>query len=239
MPDWIERKDDALCGQAKIFSQGISADPAAFGATPEQAAELAEKFAAFEAAYLLTLRSSSDCTVATLEKNETRESLVDCMRARARTIRAMPSVTPSQRVNLHMSIAQPRRTRIPRPGDTPAITLGRPDGRSIPLRVQSTLAPTRRGLPSDVAGVQIFCFASIHLPPVSDTTWRPLGTFTKSHVTIDLNLADIRSGDAVWIVARYVNAKAQPGNWSGPVCTYALGPALMFKDLALFSPQAA
>jgi hypothetical protein len=105
--------------------------------------------------------------------------------------------------------------------------------------VKSTLTPTRRGLPRDVAAVQVFCIASREMPAISDMTWRPLGLFSKAHFTIDLNFPDIRSGDTVWIVARYTTAKSQTGRWSRPVQTYALGPAVIFKDLDLFTPRAA
>jgi hypothetical protein len=239
MPDWIERKDEALRAQASVFSAGISADPEAFGATPLQAAELAEKFAAFDAALRQTRQSFTDCTTATLEKTQARAALVECMRARARTIRAMPSVTQGQMAKLQMPVPEPRRKRVPRPADTPDIRLGRPDGRSIPLHANSTLTPTRRGLPRDVAGIQVFCIASATLPPISETAWRSLGTFSRATFTLNLNLADINSGDAVWIIARYVNAKAQPGNWARAVCTYALGPAMLFKNADPMQTRAA
>ena len=239
MPDWIKRKDADLQGQAKVFSEQISADPEAYGATPLQAAELAEKFAAFDAAYQLTTASGTDTTCAMIGKRDARAALVACMRLRARVIRGTPEVTSSQRINLEMGIDEPRRTRIPRPADSPEITLGRPSGRQIPIYAKSTLTPTRRGLPRDVAAVQVFCIASPQMPAISDMTWRPLGLFSKAHFTIDLNFHDIKSGDTVWIAARYTNAKSQTGKWSGPVQTYALGPAVIFNDLALFSPQAA
>ena len=239
MPDWIKRKDTDLREQAMEFSKGISADPEAFGATPLQAAELAEKVAAFDAAFRLTIASGTDTTCATIAKRNARAALVACMRLRARLIRVMSEVTSSQRINLEMGIDEPRRTRIPRPADTPAITLGRPREREIPLYVKSTLTPTRRGLPRDVAAVQVFCIASPNMPAISDMAWRPLGLFSKAHFTINLNFRDIQSGDTVWIAARYTNAKSQTGKWSSPVKTYALGPALIFKGLDLFTPQAA
>jgi hypothetical protein len=241
MPDWIERADDKLVGQARVFSAGISADPAAFGATPLQAAELAERAAAFSAAYYVTLQNFGDTTSATLVKSETRALLVESMRARARTIRAMPSVSAQQRVALSMSIPNPRRTRVPAPQDVPEVRLRPPGGRRIPVRVRSTLTPQTRGLPRDVAGVQVFAAHGKDCPPPNDlgVRWRPLGTFSRSTFDVEYNFTDARSGEMLWIIARYVNARSQVGRWSRTVYTYVVGPAMVMPESANFTAIAA
>jgi hypothetical protein len=241
MPDWIERADAELVAQAKVFSAGISADPGAFGATPLQAAELAERAAAFSAAYYVTLQSWADSTTATLVKSETRALLVESMRARARTIRAMTSVSAEQKINLEMSIPNPRRTRVPAPDDVPQVQLGPPDGRRIPVRVRSTLTPATRGLPRDVASVQVFAATGDSFPPLSDigTRWRPLGTFSRSHFDVEYNFADAKSGETLWIVARYANARSQVGKWSNAPYTYVVGPAMRFAGDANLTASAA
>jgi hypothetical protein len=225
MPDWIERPDDKLISQSKVFSAYIIADPSAYGTTPLVAADLADRQAAFAAAYLVTTKPTGNSAHARIVKNDARARLVELMRVLARTIRVLPTTDGATFATLAMPVPQGRRMRVPAPLDTPSVRLGRPDRRVIPVSVRSTLAAEKRGLPDDVKSVQVFGFAGDDYP-AADERWRLLGTFTTTKFNVEFNFPDVRSGDRLWVTARFINAKAEGGAWSTPAYTYAAGPVM-------------
>lgn len=160
------------------------------------------------------------------------------MRTLGRTLRAMPSVTGLDLLRLGMNVPDGRRKTVPAPIDKPWVILRPPQRRTIPVNVLSTLTPERRGLPRDVFSVQVFGFAGDVCPtPLSE--WQQLGTFSKARFNVSFNFGGIRSGETLWIVAHYANAKSQAGPLSNAVCTYAVGPAVMQTNLVRIPGRAA
>jgi hypothetical protein len=221
MPDWIERRDYDLEAQSAAFSNAISSDPLAYGATPEQAAELVERRTRFVELLHATSLSSGNSSSATFAKILARQSLCELMRSMGRVVRAMPSVLPIQREAMAMPVPQPRRRRgVPRPVHTPRIELSPPRQRSFVMRVRSLLTPETRGLPRDVKVIVVSVWVGEN-PDTSLAGWHRIAWSSKAKFTVHLLLPDVKIGDKVWFVAQYANGKAEAGPPSSAVYGYA------------------
>ena len=97
MNDVFPRRDTEVLASARNFKETVAADPAGFGMTPAQAAEIEAVFDNFEAKMRELAEERAALRAKVTEKREARAELEGLYRQRIRQIQSSPTVTDGQR----------------------------------------------------------------------------------------------------------------------------------------------
>ncbi len=119
--------DFQLHMSSRSFSQKISADPGAFGLSPERCAAYASVDADYQAAFVAAVTPETRTKAKIMAKNDARASLMALAASLAKIIDGTPTVTDAQRIDLGLSV---------RTAPTPLAALG------TPYKFVATLAPS-------------------------------------------------------------------------------------------------
>src|SRR5438874_7596773 len=102
--DWIQRRNAEFCSQARVFSETIAADAAAYGIDPADAAALSAEYADFAAKYQAAAQPDTRTSSAVVARDDARKILARHMREMGARIRANPAVTSVMRIALTVAV---------------------------------------------------------------------------------------------------------------------------------------
>lgn len=216
--DFLPRRQTELRDWTKAFSAAISASPATYGLTAQQAADYAALNDAFLETLWTTSRNSTRTPTSIVAKKDAMKALKAKARELARIIRANPAVTASQRRSLGLSIheADEASPRIAPPTQPPLVGVQSVRGRSVTIRLRDLDSRSKRR-PRGVHGATIFCHVG-DKPPGSIAQWQFAGQTTRTTCRIDFD-PTVEPGARVWITAFWVNPRLQRGPASTPIDT--------------------
>jgi len=212
MADFLPRREDLLLAWSGNFSRQVSAAPAEFGLTPEQADAYAQLHEAFAAALAKTEpQIRSMVTVA--EKNAEMGRLKTAARQLAMLVKGTAHVTAEQRLRLGINPGLRVAARQQVPTAAPVIAVERVRDTSAMLRLQDSQS-AGLGKPARVHGAMLFTFVGDH-PPTGIDGWNFHSSTTACSVQVDFSATTV-PGQLVWFTACWLNARLQPGPWSPP-----------------------
>lgn len=216
--DFLPDRELDLRQWSIAFSSRISESPEAYALTAEQAATYAALNAQFAEFVQLTNTKAGNSTANVVRKNVARKALVAEARKLARIIRASPAVTSAQRAALGLSVRDPGEegdtARLPIPAAPPKLWIGPAEAHRVKIRVRDKEHRTKRGRPPGVLGVMIFTYIGA-LPPADAEAWRFHDQSTRTTMTLSFP-GTVASGSTVWIKARWINPRLQPGPFCEP-----------------------
>ena len=191
----------------------LSATPAAFRITVEQADTLAGRATAFTLALVAWNDPATRTPIASADRRAAREALLDYARYLTGAINTDPLTTDSQRDALGIS-ARRRPTPVPVPTAVPLIDIEVSGRRIVTVRLHAD--GNRRGKPARVKGASLFTHVG-PTPPADVDGWRFEGITTRTKVDLDFSAAAGGEAATVWIAANWFNERGQTGNVCAPV----------------------
>jgi hypothetical protein len=203
-PFYVLSDADLLLWSAN-FSQKLTATPAAFGVTSEQAATYATLNTAFDTALAAWREPSTRTPVTSADKKAARKALLDEAKFLVAAINTNPAVTDAQREELGI---RPRKkpTPVPLPDVSPMIDIEQVSGRRVTLRLH---AEGRRGRPVGVKGASLFTAIGDE-PPVEIEQWKFEGLTSRTSKVI-VDFPESASASTVWVTANWYNERGQTG----------------------------
>lgn len=206
--DYIPSQEARLVTWSTNLKLKTAADAVAYGLTVAMATAYGLKHDAFVAAYQLANDPETRSPSNIKGKDLAKATLIQAARQIARLVQASP-VTDQQREELGLPVRDAEPTPVGPPAQPPLVTLVSASGRTIRIRLQDPLAPTRRGKPAGVAGAAVFSFVG-ETPPPTLADWRFEGN--TSRTTVDVAFpASVPNWSKVWIAARWFTARLQDG----------------------------
>jgi len=215
--DWVSRTLSGLQDQATAMHDAIALNVAGYGSTAPEMAQMQTLIDSFSAARTACNEPSTATEVTTAELHTQRDLLVAFMRSLGRRIQANPAVTNAMKVAATLPVRSTEPTPSPVPGTRAKVQLEKVVGLNIVVLVTDELTPTKKARPAGYACYELFSYVvQGNEPPPSDLEkWRYEGASTRALATIGYNAEDV--GKRVYIIARWVNRKAQAGNISDPL----------------------
>lgn len=216
----VPTKDTDLVNFAQNMDTRITATPSAFGLTSSQATVFHGYFAAYLAAYNADQAARAagikDKSLTTA-KDSAKRTLLGNARELYAFVQASTSVTDANKNLLGVTVRKTTPTPVPVPLVPPRIAVVSCVGHTVRLRFSDPAAPTRRGLPPGVLGVNIFSFVGED-PPAGTTGWHFDGGTGRN--TADIQFAStLAPGAKVWFTAFYFNPRKESGPATAPVGT--------------------
>jgi hypothetical protein len=237
---FLPNADAALLDWSRNFAARLSESGERYGISPAQAADYALKNAAFADAYHLVADPTTRTRPNVLAKNDVRAALRAAARRLALIIKSQ-AVTDDERIALGLSPRNAGRAApVARPAAAPLVGIRGVTGRTIRLRLCAT-DPPRRGRPPGVLGAVLFSYAlppaplaaaPAAVPPADLAEWRFAGHATRTVVDVTFP-ADLPPGTEVWLTARWLNPRLQPGPAARPVSTHLGGGCSLDTNLRL------
>ncbi|HEY7090293.1 MAG TPA: hypothetical protein VH518_19505 [Tepidisphaeraceae bacterium] len=203
MPDPIPRRDDVLLRWSNNLSEKISAAPADYGLTPQQASEYAALDHAYAAAYGVANAPATRTAGAISAKNDARRAVVARARQLARIIRALPGVTDVQRIDLILPPRRQRGVRSGPPKSAPGLHALSTMGRTVKVRLSDVDAPASRAIPRGVKAAIIM--ACVGEQPVGNPSSWPVRVMTSRTTAMIRFPASLPPGSRVWLTAQWSN----------------------------------
>ncbi len=215
--DFYPRPEAQILSWTAHFSAAINASPAEYGISPERAADYAMTQQTFAEAYAVARAPGTNSTVAVTAKEAARIALETATRPLVGIIKGRPTVTDAMRVNAGLSPRAARRGHVPPPQVAPLVHVRGTMGSVIQLRLGDAVS-LRYRKPRDVYGADLFACPGEHAPE-DPSQWRYCGSTTSTTTKMDVGPGHL-PGTQVWIVARWTNARMEPGPASRPVYTF-------------------
>jgi hypothetical protein len=217
-----------LLGWSLNLSTKLSADPAAYGLSAEQAAEFAAVHQAFADA-MAAVDPAIRSKVSVARKNDARDVLKAQARLLVSIIQGQASVTDSQKIELGLTVRRAPRA-IPAPLDPPGVLVTYVVGQTVHLRLYDFVT-ARRGKPPGVRDATIFSFVGDE-PPASLSEWTLQCNCTRTQIDIHFP-STLPPGTKVWFCAYWLNPRSQRGPVSKPVGTHIQGGIVVFHQNGL------
>lgn len=212
---FLSVSDAGLLAWTVNFNTLISADPAAYGLTAEQAAEYATLSDAYAAAYQTAVDPGTRTKGKVKAKNDARKALKDRARLLAKVIEGQVFVTDEQKIDLGLNVRKSPQP-IPVPDSAPDIDILSVSGRRVKIRLHNA-DNSKRAKPSGVAGASVFSYIG-EVPPSDTAAWKFEGNTTRTVVEVDIDPA-AQPGAKVYLTAFWFNPRAQSGPAAIPVTT--------------------
>jgi hypothetical protein len=209
----LAKTDGDLLRFAQNFSTLFAIDPTQYGGTPAMSASLATKVDDFQAK-LAACDPGVRNKVATLQKSNSRDSLVSALRLLFNLVNAQANVTDSMKAELGMTVRS-RPTRIPPPAFSPVIDIESVDGWTVYAKIHGP-DDAGRGLPAGCDGISIFSFTGGDEAPTDPSRYKFEANTTKTKVAIAFP-ETLAPGTKVWLTAFYYNERKESGNACSPV----------------------
>jgi len=207
---YYDLSDANLLLFAENFSQRLTATPAAFQITPQQATALAALVGSFDTTLSAWHDPITRTPIASRNKEAARLNLINELRSLVPFINNNPATTDVQRDELRIK-ARKRPVPIPTPGQSPLIDIESVSGRTVKIRLHGD--GSRKGKPKGVQGASVFTFVGAAAPTEIEQ-WKFEGLTTKT--SFDLNFAESASAGTVWVTANWYNERGETGIASAP-----------------------
>jgi hypothetical protein len=231
MPDstYLPRRESELKSFASNLCEYLSADPARFGVSVAQAADLQALCDLFIAKAALLEDPAQRTTPNTSEKNIAKKNLIDGpggIRQLVGIIQSFPGTTDADRVSLQLTVHRDEHTPVTPPKFAPKFIILSYAGQSIGYKLgcESTVTDGDGGRRArGVIGAMIYTFVGAEAPPLDTGKWQSQGVVTRSRGTLTFSSALVPPGSKVWITAAWINTRGQQGPLSNPIGTYLPG----------------
>jgi hypothetical protein len=217
MHDYIPSREADLLSWSSNFSAKITADPAAYGLSVQDATDLEPLVAAYASTYQTASDPHTRTPVAIANKRSAKAALIAHLRTLARRIQPNLQVTAAQRTQLGLPVRDRVLSPVPAPSDKPLLELCSEDVCRHTVRLLNEAHPTQRAQPRGTIGAQIFTYIADHgeAPPQDLEQWTLHGLATRSRFELTYHSRDV--GKKAWIAARWFNLKGQVGPRSDAV----------------------
>ena len=225
MPDFLPRREVDLLQWSCNFVRQIEQDAQAFGIPQPLAEQYAATHAHCVTQYQLALRPDTRTPTQLQLKREAVEALRRQARLLAGIAQRSPGMTNDKRIALKLKQRRPRRRAVPRPVQPPVVWIRSVSGSSFHIELLDKLTMDRKGLPAEVKGAQVFTCAGDECPADLDL-WRYHGQVSRARLTITF-ASELKPGTKVWVAARWVNPRLEPGPLSEAQCELIHYPTLM------------
>ncbi len=209
---YFRMSDANLLVWSNNFSQRLSATPAVFHISPEQAGAYAALNTAFDAALSAWREPVTKTPVASANKKAARENLLNMAKYLVATINNNPATTEAQRDELGIK-ARKKPSPIPAPSTSPIIDIISVSGRTVTIGLHAT-QPGKRGKPKGVKGASVFTFVGDEAP-LDPAAWKFEGLITRTK--FDIDFANSTQANTVWVTANWFNERGETGAACAPV----------------------
>ena len=188
----------------------------ALGLTEPQANELAARFEAFRAAFVLANQNTTRTPDVIQTKKTAKKAFIAEARTVTKIVQAYPGTTDTMRTSLKITVPDPDPTPVPVPAEAPKVTVAEVEGRLIRLQLRKDDSESR-AKPAGVRAAWLYSFVGEEMPTFEQMKFR--GATGKADTQIVLP-PDVATGSKVWISACWVNSSDKPGPVSLPVFTW-------------------
>ncbi len=219
--NYLPTRDAALITWATNFDQKVRAAYTDLGLSTDQATELTAALLLFSANHQTANNPDTRSPTAIIAKDGARHALVQLIRSLARIIHAHPAVTDVERSELGLSLRDRSQSPIPAPTIAPGLDIISAVGRTIHLRLHESSASLRRGKPRGVAAAGFYSSIGA-APPAELDDWHFHGHASRTRVSLAF-AAEIPPGALIWLTARWLNPRMQPGPLAHPVSIHLGG----------------
>lgn len=206
--DYIPATDAGLLAWSTNFNTVITADEAAYGLTPGQSAAYGALHTAFESALTAATDPGTRTPVTVAAKDSARTDLVASARQLAQIAQTYPGITPALLAEAGLTVPDPIPTPIPPPASQPVISLVSSTPLTHRLRFRDSILSNPRSKPPGAIGMELYAKIGT-TPPASIADCNYMGLFTRIPVQLSFDGADALKN--AYYIARWVNAKGQPG----------------------------
>lgn len=210
---YIPQRDADFNVWARNFATLIAADPSAYGVSGPDSAALWAAYAGWNGALEAATNLSTRTAGVILAKNRAKGELLMIVKRTAAAIRANPSVTSAQKIDLGMRAPSGHPSPVPPPGDSPTLNIVAMRPGEHLLEAIQFGASNPRARPRGATGLLVF--RSIADEPVQNPAQAAfLSLVTRGAFTSGFTRAD--RGKTATYFARWTNAKGELGPWSSP-----------------------
>lgn len=211
--DYIPVRDAEAAEWFRVFAEGIAADPAKYGLTAADAAEVAPKVQAFRDALAVSSdpRTRTVCTVA--EKNEARAAATLVCRGYAQRIKVSDSIPDPDKIEIGVRPLNRHRRPVRLTEAVPLlnVVLATPTQHLLRYRDSESGSAAK---PTGAVALQLFVHVGDGPAPANQLDARYCGTFTDNSVRVVHPSAD--GGKLATYYARWVSRRGEEGRFSLP-----------------------
>ncbi|HYO10148.1 MAG TPA: hypothetical protein VER17_14355 [Tepidisphaeraceae bacterium] len=210
-------RDQDLAAVAQDQAAKITATPALYGSNSSEATQ----FTTLTGNFVTSLNVATDPVTrnkgSVARKNLDRALLATFMRALNNRIQATPTVTAQAKLDLGLPLRDRTPSSRPAPAEKPVVAVVDIESLAHEVRATSEVAPSKRGRPDGVAGIEWFSYVAEQgtTPPADPEAWRYEGQSSRTEYVVDYNAAD--AGKYATLRCRYFNRKGEYGPFSDPV----------------------
>jgi hypothetical protein len=212
--DYIPQGDAALQLWAANYSSLITASPTTYGLIAGDATATAAALATYATQLTAATNPATRTSVTVAAKDSARATLVALIRSQVNKIQAVPTVTPTQKTSLGITVRSTTRTPVPAPTTRPLMTVVRSNGPVLDVRINDELTPDTRALPFGVLLCEVYIKLGVS-PGTDISTYRLLAQTGRSVNQFDVT--DVAAGAVMNFITRWVNRRGQPGPQSDVV----------------------
>jgi hypothetical protein len=223
MPDFLPSRESALLAWARSFLSKVSIDPPAFLLSQQQIDELSDCVDRFAECYARAESRETNSSVSVAQKRDSRRSLKQTARALARIVRAVPGLSPAQRVSLGLGAPDETMSPSAAPAEAPDVGLSSPSEGLLRVRL-SVPRSERRARPRNALGAMVFLHTG-ESPPATQNDWGTPVLTSTAEITIELSPATPR-GAKIWVTACWLGPRLQRGPCARTVSLNVAGGAV-------------
>jgi hypothetical protein len=207
----VNPTDQGLRVQSTTCKLAMAIDPALYGATAADLAELTAASSNFASTLSAHLAKQEEAHSARQLKDEARDLLAHTLRRLYKLMRATPDMTPALLTAADMPVADDTRSPIAAPTMVPTLILEKSGRLSHAFRVIDSENPTRRARPAGVIGFNLY-YKVGGAAPTSTAECTFGGLFSRPRFGIDFPAGD--GNKTVWYIVVAVTAKGLVGPMS-------------------------
>lgn len=221
--DYLPRRDAELMVFANAFAQKIAADPAAYGLTAGDAAQLGAAAMDYAARYAIARNPATRTAAAVAAKDGARKTLTAILRGYAMMIKRNGAVSSDAKVALGIGVYDVGLTPVPAPTTFPIIHITGATPLQHELRLGDSATPERTARPEGTVGLLLFCqVAAAEEPVPTDGAKAPfLAIVTRAIHRTSFDAADV--GKTAYYFARWFTERGLLGPWSQAVSMTVAG----------------
>lgn len=217
-------KDSLLVPYSTNFDAVLTANFATYGFTLEQAQAYTAVHTPYVAAVeaLNEARASGVISKPQREARDTaRQNLLDIGRPLYASVYESKTISNEDKTLLGVHVRAGSYTPHPVLKVAPAVLVDAVSVRTVTVKIFDSASRTKRGKAPGATGAYVYTYVGEDYP-ADPAAWTFQGTATKTTYDITFPSA-LAGGTQVWIMAAWLNTKAQAGPPSVPVSTYLQG----------------
>lgn len=218
MPSYIPGRGADLLLWSQNLATKLTAAPADYGLTLEQAAGFTTVQNDFAVAYAKANDPATRTPPAIQAKNAAKKTMIAAVRPLVQTLQNWSGMTDAKRDELEIPVRDREPSLIGPPTEMPVLRVAGVDGRLLNLEVRRADGTTRRK-PAGVRAVWLRTYVGPTpdaTPPTVLDAYQFRGESTKSNPQVDFP-AEVAPGTPVWVTAQWVNPTGVPGPACAPV----------------------